>query len=403
MYCSHCGKKVTDMMLFCPFCGEPIVIPDQDDTADLAGPSGAARAEAESDFAVPFEPEDDVPQAPPASEPAEAVDFDANAEEAAPDDAAKHPAETQPSASSDAAAELLNWDVDRRVYADTDPLEAVDQAPFSPLPLDQEEPETDDWRSDIARRKQGAAPEKKPPETQRAENQTAHLDGRAPRLEENKDQAAQSRRNANTFVPAKAMDPKDLFMDSMQDAYDRYDDYDAYDADEDDFDEEDDGYVYEDEERGSFFVRHIRGIVGATLFIVLVLLFVIYLCSNSGQTALAKANLAWKVDVYSSLGYQSYQDQRYDEAGLYYERALARDPQNYSFASSAAMAYVTGNNTEKAASMLKKCIEISPKNVEPYVYLLNLYPEASNRPWDITQLIQKGYEITGDSRLASVT
>ena len=31
MYCSHCGKKVGDTMLFCPFCGEAIVIPDQDD------------------------------------------------------------------------------------------------------------------------------------------------------------------------------------------------------------------------------------------------------------------------------------------------------------------------------------------------------------------------------------
>ena len=31
MYCSHCGKKVGEDMLFCPFCGKPIVIPEQDD------------------------------------------------------------------------------------------------------------------------------------------------------------------------------------------------------------------------------------------------------------------------------------------------------------------------------------------------------------------------------------
>ena len=31
MYCSQCGKKVAENMLFCPFCGAPIVIPEQDD------------------------------------------------------------------------------------------------------------------------------------------------------------------------------------------------------------------------------------------------------------------------------------------------------------------------------------------------------------------------------------
>ena len=30
MFCGQCGKKVMENMLFCPFCGEPIVIPDQD-------------------------------------------------------------------------------------------------------------------------------------------------------------------------------------------------------------------------------------------------------------------------------------------------------------------------------------------------------------------------------------
>ncbi len=400
MYCSHCGKKVTDMMLFCPFCGEPIVIPDQDEGVGLPEPS--ARDEAEPGGGALCEPENDAPQGAPVSEPDKAEVDDAPAEAGAPDDSDNSAGAEAPPSPSDAAVELLNWDVDRRAYAEREPVDEDADTSFSPLPLDQEEPESEDWHSDIARRKQEAAPEKKPPETQRAENQAAHLDGRAPRLEENKGQDVQSHRTANTFVPPKAMDPNDLFMDAKQGDYDRYDDYDAYDADEDDYDDEDDDYVYEDEEQGSFFMRHIRGIVGATLFLVLALLFVIYLCSNSGQVALAKANLAWKVDVYSALGYQSFQDQRYDEAGLYYERALARDPDNYSYASSAAMAYFTGNNTEKAASMLKKCAEISPQNVEPYVYLLNLYPEASKRPWDITQLIQKGYEITGDSRLASI-
>ena len=49
--------------------------------------------------------------------------------------------------------------------------------------------------------------------------------------------------------------------------------------------------------------------------------------------------------------------------------------------------------------MLKRCIQIRPDALEPYIYLLNLYPNAAERPWDVTQLLQKGYENTGDSRL----
>ena len=44
MYCSQCGKKVKDSMLFCPFCGKPIIIPDQDDET-LSADASAAEAE----------------------------------------------------------------------------------------------------------------------------------------------------------------------------------------------------------------------------------------------------------------------------------------------------------------------------------------------------------------------
>ena len=63
------------------------------------------------------------------------------------------------------------------------------------------------------------------------------------------------------------------------------------------------------------------------------------------------------------------------------------------------MAYLRGRDTDKAAAMLKRCAEISPMLLEPYIYLLNLYPDAAQRPWDITQLLQQGYQQTGDARL----
>ena len=80
MYCSHCGKKVGDTMLFCPFCGEAIVIPDQDDGSREAQQVDSAEIDA-------FEP-----LAVPAAEPAREPETTAEAVE-----------------ETDAAAELEDW------------------------------------------------------------------------------------------------------------------------------------------------------------------------------------------------------------------------------------------------------------------------------------------------------
>ena len=139
--------------------------------------------------------------------------------------------------------------------------------------------------------------------------------------------------------------------------------------------------------------------MGLTLFVILVAVVTIYAFSPAGQRLLAKQNLAWQTGIYAELGYESYQSGDYEQAGVYYERALVREPKSYSNAQSAARCYLDGGYTEKAAAMLKKCIEINPKAVEPYVYLRNLYPVAASRPWDVTQLLQGAYEATGDAQL----
>ena len=43
MFCGKCGKRVLDDMLFCPFCGTPIVIPDQE-PAEPEAPVDAPKA-----------------------------------------------------------------------------------------------------------------------------------------------------------------------------------------------------------------------------------------------------------------------------------------------------------------------------------------------------------------------
>ena len=312
MYCSQCGKKVAENMLFCPFCGVPIVIPDQEDAET---PEAAKPAEPKASVATPKQPEPELP-------------------------------------------------------------------PFEPLKLDDDEPPKPDWRADIAQKKADRAEQKAA--EQKGE---VRLDGVAPRLDGSAPGSeGATHRNGKTFVPPKPMDPEKLFLDE-DDAYDR----DEYDQDDDD--------DYDDDDEGGFFARHARGLIGFTLLIVLFAVFIGYLFTDAGQRALAKANLAWRTGIYSELGYENYQAGEFAQAGLYYEHALERDPSSYSNAQSAAASYLEGGDTEKAAAMLRRCIEINPTAVEPYVYLKNLYPNASQRPWDITQLLQGAYAATGDSRV----
>ena len=375
MYCSHCGKKVGDAMLFCPFCGEPIVIPEQDEPTEAAPVPVEAPAKA-----VPVTKEEPAEPAP-LSEPESETKGE--------------------SASDDATRELLDWTRERKHHADVWAREEAEA--FQPLELEQDDEPSDDWKEEISRKKEAAVQEKKPPEMQRSDPDPVRLEGKAPRLEsevkgakpaggESSGKAA--RKHANTLVPPKTMDPDDIFMDGRGMDYD--DDQDPYDDDGDDAFTED--FAYEEDD-GGFFMRHLRGIVGLALFVILLLLFVIYAFSKAGQVSLARANLAWSTEAYVTLGNQSYQSGEIAYAAQCYERALQRDPDNYSYASSAAMAYFEAGDTDKTASMLKKCLEIDPAQLDPYIYLLNMYPEAASRPWDVTQLLQQGYKNTGDSRL----
>ncbi len=395
MYCSHCGKKVGEDMLFCPFCGKPIVIPEQDDTPEILPVANVPSA--------PAQEEPVKAEITPEPEP-EAIEGERTGVSNKPTSVLEGEEKPETTDADDAAAELMDWSRERRNHMDQD-VWARPQAPtedFAPLKLDEavEKPEDTGWREEIARKKQSVNLEKKPPEIKRGEETPVRLEGTAPKLDldvqgaKPREKGQKRRKPANTLVPTKTMDPEDIFMDDKRAPYDEDDPYD--DNVNDDLSG---SFSFEDEEESSFFMRHLRGIVGFALFVILLLLFVIYAFSRAGQISLARVNAAWSKDAYSTLGYQYFQAQDYSQAGLYYERALQRDPNSYSFASSAAMAYLQAGNNEKAAAMLKRCAEIDPTKLEPYVYLLKLYPDAASRPWDITQLLQQGYQRTGDARL----
>jgi tetratricopeptide (TPR) repeat protein len=386
-------------MLFCPFCGKPIVIPEQDDAPLTAPVEAAPASSAEGGDG------NDARDRKPESVTAASATDDAGDKPTSVltnedvSDAAKDAAPV-----ADAAAELLDWDRARKRHMEAD-VWARPEAPaedFSPIAQEKadEKLEESDWKEEIIRKKEAVVHEKKPPEMKREEETPVRLEGGAPKLEldiqgaKPRDKGKKHRKQGNTLVPPKTMDPDDIFMDRKRAPYEKAD---PYDDEADEF--RSDFAFEEDDDEGSFFMRHLRGIVGLALFVILLLMFVIFAFSRAGQVSLARVNAAWSKDAYSTLGYQYYQAGDYSQAGLYYERALQRDPNSYSFASSAAMAYLEAGENEKAAAMLKRCAEIDPTKLEPYVYLLRIYPDASSRPWDITQLLQQGYQRTGDARL----
>ena len=388
MFCGQCGKRVLDTMLFCPFCGSPIVIPDQE--------------EGEANPAVPAEPVE--------QQPAEAAEPEALFEVEEPETEEAPEPEELPEAEPEAAEEFepLRFDAPEKAGVDEpDPairpdfkeLERIPERPaslfddlpgeeevFAPLDLDAPEQEVSDPippmdLQDGPLPSGDIIPLEDPP--------------RPSSPARRRPEGGASRRSNQTFIPVKNVDLDDMFMDNShpepEDEYDPYDD-DGDDDFGDDFD-------FEEPERGGFLQRHIRGVVGLILLAVLLIIFLIWIIMPKGQQVLATANLAWSAETYNNMGYESYESGQFHQAATYFERALARDEGNYEYAHSAMVAYYEAEEIDSALSMLKKCIEMRPDDPEPYHEMLILYPNASERPWEVQELLRLGYERTGDETL----
>lgn len=324
MFCGQCGKKVMENMLFCPFCGAAIVIPDQDEASRPSPAETDTAPEAQNEQRPPVRLFDDLKQDTEEEFVPLSFDFDADGPKNAPE----------------------------------------------PEPAREDTSEIEDVPEDIAP-KRGKSERTRRPENTRG-------------------------RNANTYIPAKDVEPDDLFMSS--DGYD--DDFDDdYDVDtEDDYAAEDE-FEFEESERGNFFQRHIRGIVGSILLLIILLVCVIWFMSPSGQQLLAGWNLAWTAKPYATMAYSAYQSENYDTAASYYERAFSLDSDNYEYAHNALVSYYYAGDIEDATAMARKCIELAPDDETTYVDLKNMYPDADTRPWEISELILQGYERTGNEEL----
>ena len=357
MYCGQCGKKVLDNMLFCPFCGSPIVIPDQDEPAKVA--------EAAKPVEAKEAPMQDI------------------FEETMPDDVSlfgeDEPVEALPEKKEEPEEEFVPlWfdfdEVQKEVESQKAEKTAEAPKPESAKAVEETKPEAE--RSVPVRRPQ-------PKEAARPERRRTPA-GSVPG----------GKRASNTYIPLKDLAPDELFMDEKSHEetyeYDRVRRVPRY---------VEEAYEFEEHEDGSFFQRHMRGFVGLILFCVLLLVTGIWACTSGGQRTLARFGVAWNAETYAELGYEAYRLNSDRLAARYYERALARDPDNYEYAHSAMVAYYEADDLDSATAMLKKCVQMDPDNPEPYRELLILYPDAASRPWEVTELIRTGYQRTGDETL----
>ena len=354
MYCGQCGKKVMDNMLFCPFCGAPIVIPDQD------APEPAA-TEVVKPVTQRVEPTQPRPET------------------------GANPSETRPESAEKHLSSL--FDALERPEKPSVPKQ-VSKEEFEPLRFDFDAPDAED--EPVPEPESKSEPEPVPEVEDVPEPPSPPKRRSAPTRPEN-----HRSRSANTYSPVKEMDMDDIFMDGgdEDDAYDMDDGYDdSYGGYEDSFD-------YEEPESGSFFQRHIRGIVALILMLILLVVCAAWGISPRGQRVLAQVNLAWSAEAYADLGYEAYQKDSDLLAARYYEKALNREPDNYEYAHSAMVAYYEADKLENAAAMLKKCVDLDPDNPEPYEELLILYPDADTRPWDVSELVRMGYQRTGAQSL----
>lgn len=363
MFCGQCGKRVMENMLFCPFCGSPIVIPDQDGNAPQhngeAVPPKAADA--------PLEQEN---------------------RQSEPEDVQSEDVQETPKTEATSPRSLFSDEPEIEQRAeDADPIEE-----FVPLSFDFDAP-AEDAQPNSPEPERADAPE--PPRDRPVIEDIPEEPAPKRRSRNSVGPKPQDRRPSGAYIPPKDVDMDDLFMDEP-DAYDD-DDYDL----DDDYDSSFGGksYQYVEEEEGGFFARHVRGIVALILLAVVIVVLLLWSLSNAGQTTLAQMNLAWKADVYSTLADQAYKAGSKLEAAQYYEKAFARESNNYEYAHSSMVAYYESGEIEKAAAMLKKCIAMRPNEVEPYQEMLVLYPDAASRPWEITEIVRDGYSRTGDERL----
>jgi len=231
MFCSQCGKKVMENMLFCPFCGSPIVIPDQD----------------EIEFVVPQKPanaENVSVSAPVAERSAETVVRSEDSEDIFSVEAAPE------TVSAPEKIRDERQEPQENIRTETIMIRQADPSEFKPLDLEaiagsepiEEQPVPEESGKKVETEISELLSEQ-------LKQEPVKLEGHVPDLTNVKKPKTAQKKRRSTYAPVREFNPNDIFLDGG-------------DKDYDDYDDEDDAYEYEDREEGGFFVRHIRGLGG---------------------------------------------------------------------------------------------------------------------------------------------
>ena len=195
MYCGQCGKKVMENMLYCPFCGSPIVIPEQDEPAAEAVKAQfapAAAPESEEIRQVSLFDDDFAREAPD-----ESLEEDVREEEEIPFEPLRFSFDelVEPEADSAAEEEISTGEESVSEQPAPEPAEETPAPELAPEPEQQ-----------VPVSEPKIRPEKRRPEAGR-------------------------KREAKTLIPVKDVDVDNLFMDEES-----LEPEDEYDLDDDDYD-----------------------------------------------------------------------------------------------------------------------------------------------------------------------
>lgn len=373
MFCSQCGKKVLENMLYCPFCGSAIVIPEQEQPE------------------LPKPVRQEIQEAAAAEGQKEAADGVQEAAECA----------QEKLANDDQEDFRLDFDWEKRASSEDSGFVPLD---LNALVLDSEQPSIQETpENDSEEEEKRAEPDEKREEETGDEprqprmDEPVKLEGRVPNLVGVQSPRSLDGHKRVSAASMREFDPDDMFLDG------------------DEFDEEDE---YDEPKHRSFFVKHVRGIVSLSLCAVLIIVVLGWLFSGAGQKALARADLAWDHNVYAELAREAYANaqnaqaghapegagenyvqEQYALCGAYFERALRRAPNWFDYANSAGIAYYYANDKARSLEMGKYAIRLEPNRYEGYQLLLYLFPDVETRPWDVSALLQDGYQRTGREEL----
>lgn len=194
-------------------------------------------------------------------------------------------------------------------------------------------------------------------------------------------------------------DDDGLFLDDEDGADDDKPDPDEmYDADYDrDYDESDD-YVYEEPEKGSFFVRHIRGIIALGLTLMLALVLLLWASTVGGQKVLAKLDIAWQASAYADIGAEYYKAGSFNTAAKWYEKAYDHSNENV-YALNCGICCDRYGQTDAARKWYITSIKADPRVEDGYLHLLDTYTSIDEMSDEVQTYMAQGYSITRNERL----